>query len=910
MKKLKISDGQNFAIHIEEQIEEDNLFFHEYETAVKNLNNIWEMQKGLKKDIQQKGISEKPNNIIAFCGERGSGKSSVMLSFMNALENSGKKQDKFNFKEEIRSNNWNTQIMIDPSMFDGVHNIVDIVLTHIYQNFHEAYDRDNQKIEQYERQEMLSLLAKTYKSLSIIKNKEKMLDDEYDVAGNISKLQNLGESTQLRSSLEKLITRYLEIIPKLENRTGQISEKLLIAIDDLDLCNEHAYEMAEQIRKYLILPNVIIFMAVKIEQLEMGVEEKNREDFRNVIAGRRGDTALEQEMRDMAERYVTKLVPKARRIYLPKLESRQINLELGLEVQPENIKGNGETIENKVIQLIRQKMGMFLVPVVNNNNYFIPENLRELVNLISFLKSMKQPNGSTQIILENIYDFHSYFLEEILKKNINGVRLTDLLEVLECDDNLKNYNVGIYLDNLLKETMKTVNGYGTLSYDFPNTSLASVVDKLNIVSGYLTKREDYRLFYYIKIYYTILLNQRLYETETISFPLTGGFIWGNTINGIIPAVTIEQNKQWLNRERFFMNIITCWGAIADALHEWKPFMNVDKEEKFRITKKNQCYCTGINGRNKWSEISCWLLLALLSSPSNIGNNGRYYVSKGRFIYGNYAVLSKEITVGIENYLVSLCSIYDLCWFASLELLGITKEEIGKISAVMEEKNAMQIRHARIILLNPDLATQLLTYCRTRGDYKIAAEGDRTYHLISLFLKNISRYLADAGIMDVDFSTFWIPTGVDEQGNIEGDNIDICRVYARIFSAQERIVKEQVSDDNHDGISELEKRMLKQNFARQVQVIALEDYTGKIDTIPGYLINKTAQYVKTKLENIANCIQRYTYKEKKFPDGFISERIIKLYSEVIDLYIKNPESRISESQSNEYKEIAKIKDIIL
>lgn len=138
MKKIKISDGQNFVIHIEEQIEEDNLFFHEYEIAVKNLNNIWKIQKGLKTDI--KGISESPNNIIAFCGERGSGKSSVMLSFMNALENSGKRHDKFNFIEDIRNNNWNARIMIDPSIFDGVHNIMDIVLAHIYQKFHEAYD--------------------------------------------------------------------------------------------------------------------------------------------------------------------------------------------------------------------------------------------------------------------------------------------------------------------------------------------------------------------------------------------------------------------------------------------------------------------------------------------------------------------------------------------------------------------------------------------------------------------------------------------------------------------------------------------------------------------------------------------------------------------------------------------------
>lgn len=908
MKKLKISDKQNFGIYIEQQIEEDNLFFHEYEIAVKKLNNIWEIQKGLQKNVKQRGISEYPNNIIAFCGERGSGKSSVMLSFMNALENAGKKQDKFNFKEEIRNNNWSTQIMIDPSMFDGVHNIVDIVLTHIYYNFHEAYNQDNQKIDQYERQEMLRLLAKTYKSLSIIKNQEKMLDDEYDVAGNISKLQNLGESTQLRRSLQQLVARYLEIIPKLKNRTEQNSEKLLIAIDDLDLCSEYAYEMAEQIRKYLILPNVIIFMAIKIEQLEMGVEEKNRGDFRNIIAGRKGDAILEQEMRDMAERYVTKLVPKARRIYLPKLESTQVNLELESEVQQESINTYGKTIENKILRLIREKTEMILIPVENSKNYFIPGNLRELVNLVLFLDGMKQPNGSKQIILENLYDFHSYFLEEMLKKGINGERLTELLETVASEDNLINYNMGIYIDRLLVEKKKEANVYERLEYEFPNTSFAAVLDKLNVAAGYLTRKEDYQLFYYIKIYYTILLNERLNENGIITIPLTGGFIWGNTLNGIMPAAKVNNQKR-LSRERFLVNIVDSWDAVADTL-------NYDKDLHFNIEKKgkpemknddSQIYVTSIKGSNKLPEAMCWLLLALLSSPGGINSSGKNFVIKNIFVYNNYSV-SPNVAVSLENYFYNLNYLRDLYWITNLELLGMSWNEFEEIVSAMEINNVERIRQARIIVANVDLSTHLLAFCSRNADYKSDAP-DRTYKLLQRFFNNVKHYLLMNGMGDVDWTKFWIPTGFDEQGRVQGKNIDICQVYANIFKAYEESYRKQILNTDFDDFNKLDVLKLKQNFAQQVKNISLTDYTGKINSIPSYLINKRAKYVKTKLEDIANGIQRYTYREKKFPDGFISERIIKLYSDVIDLYIKNPDSRISESQSNEYKEIAKIKDTI-
>lgn len=902
MKKLKISDKQDFGIHVEEFIEEDNLFFHEYESAVEKLNNIWEIQKGLNKNVKQKGISENPNNIIAFCGERGSGKSSVMLSFMNALENSGKRLDKFNFNEEIRNNNWSTQIMIDPSMFDGVHNIVDIVLSHIYYSFQEAYDKDNQKIDNYERQEMLSLLAKTYKSLSIIKNKDKMLDDEYDVAGNISKLQNLGESTQLRSSFEKLVARYLEIIPKLENRTRQNSEKLLIAIDDLDLSNEYAYEMAEQIRKYLIIPNVIIFMAIKIEQLEMGVEEKNRRDFKNVIEGRMKNADMEREMRNMAERYVTKLVPKARRIYLPTLESTQINLELESEIQTENTKGCRETIENRIIRLIREKTGMFLIPAENSKNYFIPGNLRELVNLILMLDSMKQPKESAQIFLENIHDFHLYFQEEMLKKNISGERLSELLEVVVSDDNTRNLNMGMYIDRLLNEKKKEANVYETLHCEYPNTSIAAIVEKLDVAARYLTRKEDYQLFYYIKIYYTILLNERLYEDTEISFPLTGRFIWGNALNGVIPA-TPGNNQVRLNRERFFVNTLVGWNAVADTLNQTeKLFFDIEKKDD------SQRYITNIKEANKLPEIMCWILLALLGSTGGNNQNGRGFVSKGNFVYDNH-MINSTMAVSIENYIANLCFLKELYRDLNLECLGVSRDEAQKIFSAMEQENAERIRQAKIIMANIDLSTRLLVYCRSKRDYKEGSE-DRMYHLVLRFFKNVREYLKMNEIGDVDWTKFWIPIDVDEEGRVKGTEIDICRVYTDICTAEKQILKKQMQKSDIDHVNEIDGLKLKRNFSQQVTNISLEDYTGKVDPIPSYLKNKTVQYVKMKLENIANAIQRYTYHEKEFPEGFISEKIINLYSAVIDLYVTDPKSEISDSLSNEYKEIAQIKDIIL
>ena len=106
--------------------------------AVEYLNHIWDSQTACLQ-VQDDLFVENPNNVIAFCGERGSGKSSAMLSFINALRQVGKNDDEFDFSNPVRNNNWDSKVIIDPSAFDGVHNIVDIVLAHIFQSFNDAY---------------------------------------------------------------------------------------------------------------------------------------------------------------------------------------------------------------------------------------------------------------------------------------------------------------------------------------------------------------------------------------------------------------------------------------------------------------------------------------------------------------------------------------------------------------------------------------------------------------------------------------------------------------------------------------------------------------------------------------------------------------------------------------------------
>lgn len=81
-KILTIVKGEEFKICIQEKIRQTDIFYDQYVSAAGMLDTIvanWDSEKSAP---WYQLDSE--NNIIAFCGERGEGKSSAMISFVNA----------------------------------------------------------------------------------------------------------------------------------------------------------------------------------------------------------------------------------------------------------------------------------------------------------------------------------------------------------------------------------------------------------------------------------------------------------------------------------------------------------------------------------------------------------------------------------------------------------------------------------------------------------------------------------------------------------------------------------------------------------------------------------------------------------------------------------------------------------
>lgn len=166
-RELVIKRGEEFKISVKDKIEKTDLFYDQYISAAKMLNDIVSYAD---KDTLEWEHSEFENNIIAFCGERGEGKSSAMMSFSKAVYEHDNHPDVSIFEglDRIKNTYFAEPIVIDPSMLDDVHNVLDIILATLYKKFQDQYKENNQSIDGYKREELLDRFQKVYQCISLI----------------------------------------------------------------------------------------------------------------------------------------------------------------------------------------------------------------------------------------------------------------------------------------------------------------------------------------------------------------------------------------------------------------------------------------------------------------------------------------------------------------------------------------------------------------------------------------------------------------------------------------------------------------------------------------------------------------------------------------------------------------------
>lgn len=326
-------------------------------------------------------------NIITFCGERGSGKTSVMDSIIQALQGESVEFKKFIRGYEhsrmtadsgeytdlcslLEDNRFICLDEIDASLLEEKENILDVVLSEMYHKLQNRIKNDS-KNQLYESGEALYSGKDIKKKIDDIYQKRHNLlwrkENPYELGeSSFEQLDALSGSLDIREDLQELIPRYLNIL----DGERDIRKYLVISIDDLDMHN-NAYEMLEELHRYMMIPQVIIYVAVSEREIQ-SVCEKHFEDTYNRSS-------------ELAMSYLEKVLPYSRRIYLP----APYNGDLFDVVEKETDK-EGVQVKTYLLRKIAQKTQVFYDICGLGTHFYEIGNLRTFLNIYYLFDDMKK----------------------------------------------------------------------------------------------------------------------------------------------------------------------------------------------------------------------------------------------------------------------------------------------------------------------------------------------------------------------------------------------------------------------------------------------------------------------------------------------------------------------------------------
>lgn len=359
-------------------------------------------------------FSDMANNIIAFCGERGSGKTTAIREFQRILKVFGRRSEKgwwiqelsqlVNLRKYENREIWFTVLdSVDASLLVEKEDIIELILAQMYDMVENTMHRMHYDTDKKSIAEFVGSFETVYKSYHQLRKGESgELGDSAVVI-----LKNMSSGSKIREAFAKLLDQFFELM-----YSGRDAEQyLVITIDDLDLNIKHGYEMLEQIHKYLSDYRIIVLTAVDFVQLS-GVCElyfKRQYDIKHMVQ------TVNAEV--LARDYLLKAIPVSNRIYM--LDKR--NFIGRAKIVQTN--GEQEFIKDFIMKKLSKKLGIYYDIKNLGRHFSIPVTVRELVSYNDFLDSLytlHMDAGSQEKIDMSLYDYNHTRMNRDITERMAG----------------------------------------------------------------------------------------------------------------------------------------------------------------------------------------------------------------------------------------------------------------------------------------------------------------------------------------------------------------------------------------------------------------------------------------------------------------------------------------------------------
>ena len=495
---LRLEKKKEHSLHISKNIlDQKEIMYPAYERALIALRGIlessaewyrktWTDRKYARGDPAQfrrsMDLYEYNSNIIAFCGGRGQGKTSAMRSFAQALEDWRSYKNKKNDNKALETLMKDADIdyvyaipPIDPTVLEDKDSIMAMILSHLFYQAEEQWKNPPRELNETSRyyssddeeerhpwkdpsvqyayteagkNELMRKFQNCFEEVRTLQKNSRGGADTLDA------LYQLGDSFDLKADFYDLLHQFFNLLGKNVKKSF-----LLIQLDDTDLQFTKAYEVLEETRKYLSLPNVIVVMATDVDQLRFLVAQHYYGELYLALEKKELDDA---QVRVMAAKYLDKLIPVTHAIYLPNIRhSYETGQELSLEIADyskdnrNNRSRNGATqreeeageltdlgdLQQAVFNLIYKKTGIVFIKHRFYIHNIVPRTLRGISHLYRLLDNMEppgpppllgNPNATTEtaltreiwldycekrtrrakLLMKNLLRFEDYFLND------------------------------------------------------------------------------------------------------------------------------------------------------------------------------------------------------------------------------------------------------------------------------------------------------------------------------------------------------------------------------------------------------------------------------------------------------------------------------------------------------------------
>lgn len=492
MDRIVFYNGEETGYVVERTNFNNSFFAEQYASALKLFKKIY--------------CSTGPvSNIIAFCGDRGEGKTSCMRSFMELL---GQDSELYNFDKNLPFNASKIELLdvVDPAFFDKKHNLIELVLGQMYGRLtQKALDDEEYSSELSKKQKLLNNFQKAKMCLAHLEKEKKELYDP------LEELEALSAGINLQQCLGTLFEEYLKF---------QGKDKLVLAIDDLDLNMTEGYRMAEQIRKYLNQQSCILLIGLNIGQLT--------EVIKNSIAKELNVREWEYEdLPTMAMKYVMKLFPYGNRVLMPSINDL-CEVKLQICDRGDSLKelNSLNSVKDEVTRLIFRKTRYLFYNEKGNVSPIVPRNLRSLRLLLGMLLQMEDFKDNASHAA-NKRVFKSYFFREWTKCLAKGDQdfVNGLIEYLDLGG-INKYVMVQFPEEIRESGLDDTNGTNISEQDI---SLGQVLDNLSYVAKRSTSSDEKLLIFFVRSFYSM----KLYELYDVI---------SETQNGIYPIASSDDNE--------------------------------------------------------------------------------------------------------------------------------------------------------------------------------------------------------------------------------------------------------------------------------------------------------------------------------------------------------------------------------